>query len=189
MVQAMTRLTGGARAARSLLQFFPLTVFLAIAFRQGVPQNEDWLLAFMAGGVAALVQLALVRVLFRHAPMSRMIIGVNVYLMLGGVATIINHVPTLNLLNSLRESGLFLCLLGVGVITTLMSPYGFVGAAGSANPSRVRGHSMALLGLAILATAASFHFRGRMMLSAVIPLVVLALASRFAKRRLERSGT
>jgi hypothetical protein len=48
-----------------LLQFFPLTIFLKVGFQNGTPQAADWLNAFVWGGSAAILQLALSRFLSR----------------------------------------------------------------------------------------------------------------------------
>ena len=177
----------GIGVAALLLQFFPLSCFLFAAFRHGDPQPEDWLIAFMVGGVAAVLQVILAMILARSRPLDRLILGVNIYLIVGGLSALTNQLWILQALNELRESGLFLCLLAVGVLTTLGSKAGFVGQADSHGQSRTKRYSLALLLLAIIATIPSFLVRGQLVFSAVIPLTLLTLVNRWLARRIRRS--
>lgn len=169
-------------AGASLLQFFPLTIFVYIAFLHDKPQAADWLNAFLAGGAAAGLQFILACVIFRGRPLNRLLMGVNAYLMIGGVSVLTNQLAILQMLNGLRESGIFLCILAVGIVTTLGTEAGFVGGMNWTDASHVKRCSLGLLILTLIATAASFHFRGNLTLSAVIPLVALAVVNRLLKR-------
>ena len=169
-----------------LLQFFPLTVFLKVAFLNGKPQAADWLNAFIWGGSAAILQLALSILLSRGKPLNRMILGVNWYLIIGGIAVAANQVALLELLNNLKESGIFLCLLIVGICTTVGSKAGFVGAVETSVRRDIRNYSIWLIILTCVAVAASFWFRGQMLVSAAVPLIFLSVAIRLFKRRLQR---
>jgi len=175
--------------ARVLLQFLPLTVFLRVALLQGTPQTENWLLAFAWGGSVAVVQLALFAVFARAHPMNRLILGVDVYLILGGVAVFSNQIGLLQALRGLQESGIFLCLLLVGLVTTMASPAGFVGAPAVSGQHDTKVYSWILLGLAGVGALMSFVFRGQMVFSAAIPLIVLSLATRVFRHRLTRGST
>lgn len=172
---------------RFFLQFFLLTIFLKVAFQNGTPEAADWLNAFVWGSSAAILQLALTRFLSRGHPLNRIILGVNFYLILGGVVVLTNQMTLLEMLNNLKESGIFLCMLIVGISTTVASKAGFVGAVEISLPSRLKRYSLWLLLLTCAAVAASFWFRGKLILSAAIPLIVLSVANRLFKRRLQRS--
>ena len=186
-------MTGKPRAspvvglANHLVQFFPLSCFLFVAFRQGRPQPEDWLIAFMVGGAIAVLQVALTLAITRGRPLNRMLLGVNTYLAIGGLSALTNQLPVLYALNDLRESGLFLCILAVGVLTTLGSKAGFVGQEDSPGRSRTKRYSLALLALAIIATIPSFFIRGQLILSAVVPLTLLSIVNRWFANRIQRS--
>jgi len=171
-----------------LLQFFPLTVFLRVAFFNGAPQASDWLHAFVWGGGAAILQFALFGLFLRARPMNRMMLSVNVYLIFGGSIVLTRQMVLLDAFKQLKESGLFLCLLAVGIATTLGSKSGFVGAHASSRQRDVKVYSLGLILLTCLAVAASFWFRGNMMLSAVIPFIVLSIATRIFKQRLSRAA-
>lgn len=169
-----------------LLQFFPLTVFLKVAFLNGKPQAADWLNAFIWGGSAAILQLALSIFFSRGHTLNRIILGVNWYLIIGGFAVIANQLAFLEVLNNLKESGIFLCLLMVGIYITFASKAGFVGAVEISMQRNIRNYSIWLIILTCAAVAASFWFRGQMIISAAVPLIVLSVATRLFKRRLQR---
>lgn len=173
-------------AGASPLQFFPLTIFVYVAFSHGQPQAEDWLNAFLAGGAIAGLQLILANILSRGHPLSRLLLGVNVYLIMGGIAVLTNQLVVLYILNDLRESGIFLTILVVGVLTTLGSKAGFVGEENRLDPPQVKRYSLGLLVLTSIATAASFYFRGYLIFSAVIPLITLTVANKLIKNLLRR---
>lgn len=172
---------------RFLLQFFPLTIFLKVACQNGTPQAADWLNAFIWGGSAAILQLGLSRFLSRGYPLNRIILGVNFYLILGGVAVLTNQMALLEVLNSLKESGIFLCMLIVGISTTVASKAGFVGVVKISMQRHIKNYSMCLLFLTCVAVVASFWFRGKLIISAAVPLIVLSVANRLFKKRLQRS--
>lgn len=169
---------------RSLfLGFLPFTVFLAVAFRSGQGVEPDWVMAFQLGGLTAFVQYCLLFIFPGQYPPNRIIMGGNLYLMLGGVLMLIGAEKPLLLFRHLQENGLFLCLLAVGIITTLASPAGFVGAQEHAEPLKVRRASLIMLGLTALATLLSFTFKGNLNLSATAPLIALVVLNRILRRK------
>ncbi|AMW35894.1 hypothetical protein HEQ62_09635 [Haematospirillum jordaniae] len=169
-----------------LLQFFPLTVFLKVAFLNGKHQAADWLNAFIWGGSAAILQLALSIFFSRGHPLNRIILGFNWYLIIGGFAVIANQFPFLEFLNNLKETGIFLCLLIVGIYTTFASKAGFVGAVKISMQRNISNYSIWLIILTCAAVAVSFWFRGQTIISSAVPLIVLSVATRLFKRRLQR---
>jgi hypothetical protein len=70
----------------ALVQFFPLSLFAAYAFWHGQPTNERWVNAFTLGAVAAAVQLLIVA--RQPRPLNRLMLGANLYLLVGGAAAI-----------------------------------------------------------------------------------------------------
>lgn len=176
-----------------LLQLFPLTVFLKVAFLNGDPKSVDWLSAFIWGGCAAIFQLAF-HVFYKSAPLNRVVLGVNWYLIIGGGAVITNQREILGVFYNLKESGIFLCLLMVGVYTTFLSRSGFVGSTPSCQESSegemaiqliIRRYSIFLIILTCASVVASFVFRGNIIISAAVPLIVLSVIARLLKRRLQ----
>jgi len=169
-----------------LLQFFPLTIFVRAAFWSGTPQTDDWLRGFVWGGVAAILQLVLSLLLLRRHPLNRIILSVNLYLMLGGAAVLSKQMVLLEGFNQLRESSIFICMLIVGICTTTASKAGFVGVTATCLQPDVRRYSLYLLGLTCVALAVSFWFKGQILLSAAIPLIIISIVARVFKRRLSR---
>ncbi len=168
-----------------MLQFFPMSVFLRTALLNGKPQASDWLYAFMWGGSASILHLALLTFFSRDKPLNRIILGVNLYLIIGGIAVVTNQTALLNLLKILKESGIFLCLLVVGVSTTFASKAGFVGVTEPSMSKDIRSYSIWLIILTCAAITASFLFKGQMIVSAAAPLISLSAAVQLFKRRLQ----
>jgi len=177
----------GWKIAAQLLQFFPLACFLFAAFRRGTPQLEDWLIAFMVGGAAAAIQVVVALALARGGALNRLVLGANAYLAVGGLAALAGQMWLLQALNGLRESGLFLCVVAVGAVTTFGSKAGFVGQEDRSGRSRTMRYSLGLLALAALAAVPSFCLRGQLLYSAVIPLTLLSIAQRWLAGRLQRA--
>lgn len=171
--------------ATHLLQFLPLSGFLLVAFRHGPPGPEDWLVAFMAGGAIAVLQVLLTLAFARGRPLNRMLLGVNAYLAVGGFSALANQLRILQALNDLRESGLFLCILAVGVFTTLGTRAGFVGREDRSGAGRTARYSWGLLAVTAIATIPSFLLRGQLLYSAVIPLTVLSMLHRRVGNRIQ----
>ncbi|WP_020394785.1 hypothetical protein [Thiolinea disciformis] len=169
-----------------LLQFFPLTVFLKVAFHSGAPQAGDWLNAFMWAGAAAILQLVLLLFFTRGEPLNRLVVSINVYFILGGIAVLTNQIGFLEILNKLKESGIFLCMLVVGIVTTFASKAGFVGIVDFSRQGDIRHYSLVLIMLTAVGLVLSFWFRGHILLSSC-PLIVIGLTNQFFKRQLQRS--
>jgi hypothetical protein len=167
--------------AFAFIQFLPLSLFASYAFWYGAPSNERWVEAFTIGALAAAIQLLIV--LSRGRPANRLVLGANLYLLVGGIAATARQWWLLGVYGRLTETGIFLSILTVGVLATLLTPAGFVGVRG-ANVQAVRWYSAWLLMATLVATAASVAFRGNRTWSAVVPLIGLALLQRVFARRL-----
>jgi hypothetical protein len=167
----------------NLVQLLPLSVFATYAFWHGPPpaMSERWLTAFLVGGAVALAQLGIA--VWRRRPISPLILGVNLYLIVGAVASRARLWEVLKVYDALAESAIFGAILLVGVVTTAASSRGFVGVA---HPERRRVvlASLALLAAVGLGLVASFAFRGRTTLSAALPLVLLLFVNRRLAARL-----
>ena len=165
------------------VQFVPLSLFAAYAFWAGpAPSRERWMSAFMVGGAAALLHLLLV--LRQPTPVNRLLLGANLYLLVGAAAAVTRLWPLLLVYAELKEAGIFVWMLLVGIVTTAASPAGYVGRL-HANDRRVRAFSLALLGLTALALAMSVAFRGNATWAAVVPVTALALANQILAHRLD----
>lgn len=168
-----------------LLQFLPLSAFATYAYWNGPPDgHERWLGAFMIGAAAAGLQLAVA--LPRPEPTNRLVLGTNLYLLVGGAAAFTRQWRVLHLYGVLRESAIFVVMLLVGAATTLWSPAGYVGAT-HRDRRRVRVYSVYLLAVTAGGLATSLAFQGHGRWVVVVPLIALALANRYLVRRLDRA--
>jgi alpha-beta hydrolase superfamily lysophospholipase len=168
--------------ASGLAQFLPLSVFATYAFRHGPPTSQRWVEAFELAAVVALIQLVVL--LPRRRPINRLILGANLYLLAGGAAAVTRQWWLLDAYGVLRESAIFLSMLVVGVVATLVSPAGYVGAD-AAPRDEVRWASLWLLEATLVATLVSLAFRGSRTWAAVVPMIALAVLQRALRSRLQ----
>lgn len=169
----------------ALIQFFPLSLFAAYAFWHGAPDEQRWREAFEIASLAACVQLAIV--LPQPRPANRLVLAANIYVMLGGLAFLTQQWWFLHLYDALRESAIFITMLGVGIASTLFTASGY--AAIASVPRQVVIHaSLWLLAATALALAVSLLFRGDRTLAAVLPIICLAVVQRILVYQASRSS-
>ncbi len=108
----------------SYLHLLPVAVFMFYARAYGMNERA-WVGAFELGGVVAALVIAL---LWHHnVIMDRIMLGLNIFLMLGG-AGFLGGIDTILDWYSMSKGGpLFSCIAAIGLITTFCSPRGFVG--------------------------------------------------------------
>ena len=68
-------------------------------------------------------------------------------------------------------------MLAVGVVTTLVSPAGFVAACGAKRQVFIG--SLALLAAVAIALSVSVYFKGNVKFAAVLPVIALSWFNRF----------
>lgn len=168
----------------ALVQFFPLSFFATYAFWHGAPTNDRWVDAFQLASLAGLIQLAIV--LPQSRPANRLVLAGNLYLILGGLATITHQWWFLHIYDVLRESAIFIFMAVVGIVATFATPSGFIGVS-SASLGSVRAASYWLLGATVLALPISFAFSGNRTYAAVLPIIALAVLQRYLAFRVQRS--
>ena len=164
-----------------LLGFMALAVFAALAFSQGAPSDDRLLFAFKVGGGLAVVELAVLTC--RAALANRLVVGANLWLAAGGLAALTRQWWWLEGYRHLGESGLFIGIAAVGLVTTLFSEAGFVGVRGERR--RIRLGSVVLLVAVLAALAMSVRFRGSVQWAAVVPVIALSWLNRLLKRVVE----
>lgn len=161
------------------VQFLPLSFFATYAFWHGEPTDDRWMEAFQWGALAALIQLLIV--LPQRRPINRLILAANLYLLVGGGAVLTHQWWLLQTYGVLREAGIFIAILIVGIVTTLVSPAGFI--ATLATQSEVRRASLRLLVAVMLALGMSLVFAGDTTWAAVVPIICLAIFYRVLQVR------
>lgn len=167
-----------------LLQFLPLSIFVIYAYWDGPPNTARWLNAFTVGGIAAVLHTSGFALFSKT--INRLILGANVYLIVGGFLALMHVLPALRLLNDMREAGVMTCIAIVGFVTTFFSPAGFIGLE---HPDRRRVvlYSALLLLMSLVASFASFYNRGNTTVAAVIPIIILSIANRVFISRIRRA--
>lgn len=167
-----------------LLGFLALAVFAAIAFAPGTASDERLVVAFKVSSVVALAELAVL--LYRPSPVNRLILAANLWLLAGGLAAFLRQWWWLKGYQWLGESSLFLSMLAVGLVTTVVSPAGFVATHGQ--PRKVFWASLALLLGVAAALAVSVLWRGDIKFAAVLPVIALSWLNRFLRATAARGA-
>ncbi len=166
----------------AVVQFLPLSIFMGYAFAQGSPTDDRWLEAFQVGAIAAIVQLLIV--LPQRKPANRLILAVNLYLMLGGLSAISRQYWLLQFYGVLKESAIFILILGIGFITTFSTSAGFTAVAGVPK-NLARRASFQLLAITVFALAISVVFQGDHVLAGVVPMLCIVVLHQVLRYRLK----
>jgi len=161
-----------------LLGFFALAAFAAHAYANGAPTDERFVDAFKLAACLAAVELFLLS--RRAAPTNRLIVGANVWLLVGGIAAFAQQWWLLRGYQRMGEASLFLSFLAVGVVATVLTPEGFVAAHGPKRQVVVA--SVALLVAVLFALWAAIAFRGDVKFAAVLPVIGLSWLNRGLQR-------
>ena len=131
----------------------------------------------MCGAVAA---IELVVLLARAAPANRLIVGANLWLIAGGLAAFLEQWWFLRVYQHFGEASLFFAMLCVGVLSTALSPAGFIGKLGQRD--KVLRASVLLAGAVMVAMLVAIYFRGNVKVAAVVPVIALSWLGRFLRR-------
>lgn len=173
-----------------LLGFLSLSVFAAYALSRGnTPSDQFWIDAFRLAGPIALLECLAMRGL--PMPPNRLVLGANVWLMIGGAAAWLQWWELLQAYQRIGEASLFMGMVLVGALTLYGSEAGFVGAHGPA--ATVRRASLLLLLAVLCATAWAWVMRGHYGISSVAPVIILAWLNRalkfYVRRRAATEGS
>jgi uncharacterized membrane protein YdcZ (DUF606 family) len=162
-----------------LLGFFALAVFAAYAFGQGAsPSDARMITAFKLGACLAVVELI---ILARRAkPANRLIVGANLWLLIGGLAAFFQVWWVLQGYQRFGEASLFVAILLVGIVSTLALPGGFVATQGPRRKVLIA--SGVLLAAVLAALANAIAFKGDARLAAVLPVIALSWLNRALQR-------
>ena len=168
-----------------LLGFLALACFAFLASGRGPASDDTLLMAFKASSPLALAETAFL--LWRPAPVNRLILGANLWLCAGGLAAVLEQWWWLLGYQRLGEASLFLSMLVVGLVSTALSPAGFVAALGERR--RVVQASLGLLAAVGLALCVAVWFRGDVRYAAVFPVIALSWLNRLLRRAVARPDT
>jgi len=163
------------------LEALPLALFLLYIRQIDTELPTEWQGPFVAGGIAALGVILLF--LHRKQVFNRLLLGINLYLISGGLAFITHQWWLNRIYCQLQASGMLLWIIATGIASLLISSRGFIGVD-SPDAGGIRTCSFYLLLVSILAFALSFGFRGNPMLSETVPFLGLFLARNTMKTKL-----
>ena len=160
--------------AEYLLGFFALAVFAAYAFGTGETSTERLITAFKFGASLAAIELLFLAV--RKTPANRLILGANLWLILGGFAAFTQQWWFLRVYERFGEASLFATIFAVGVVATAVTPSGFVAAVGTKR--KVMLASLTLLAAVGGALVLAIAYKGNVKIAAVLPIIGLSWLNR-----------
>lgn len=164
-----------------LTEAIPLAIFMIYMSQIDTQIPENWESVFITSGLAATTVMALF--LMKEKMFDRVFLGINLYLVSGGLAILTHQWWVNRMYDHLHASGVILWITAVGMITTFLSPAGFVGI-NSPDTNRVKKFSFILLLYCILAFVVSFLGRGSELFSQIVPFTGLFLLQGVLKEKL-----
>ena len=168
--------------AWSIIQFVPLSVFLILS-ETGDDNYDPWPRAFMTGGSIAAIGFIVVWNFAQRLRFDRLLIGVNVFLIIGGLITASDNESLISAYRWLREAAMFGWIIVVGLIATLSTKRGFIDVEHNDSKAVQRASWLALICCGI-AFGISFYFRGSGSLwAAPAPFIGLVIARRLVQWR------
>jgi hypothetical protein len=168
-----------------LLGFFALALFAFLAFGRGPTSDDGFVLAFKVSGLVAAIEVAVL--LFRTKPANRLILGANIWLIAGAAAAYLELWWWLRVYQQFGEASLLVSILVVGLVSTWLSPSGFVAKLGPI--IEVRRASLFLLASVLVALLLAVYFRGDVKYAAVLPVIALSWLNRLLRLRVSLPRT
>lgn len=179
--------TGGARALGVLaevVQFAPiLTLASSFIVAGDVDLERAGTLFLVAAAEAIAITCGLIAL---RRPLNPVLLGTNLWLLLGAVAFGIPVDPLAGVLGRIRAAGLFACALAVGGLLTALSPGGYLGVQLLDRGAVLRGSGI-VLALTAVALAWSWVFVDDIRLGGGLPFIALNVARRLIARRMTRA--
>lgn len=169
-----------------LIQFLPLSTFATYAYWFGEPSNARWVDAFKMGATLAIIQLALMLYFARRSPLNRLVLAANLYLIVGGIACVMQWWDFMSFYATAMESAILGLMVVVGIVSTIFSQHGFIGINIEAQQQFIRRYSAVLLASTLIAFVVSLIFRGDRTYAAVIPIICLAVILQLLKHRIKK---
>ena len=167
-----------------LVQLVPIVSFALPFVSRGEVDIGRAATGFVVGAVLA-VAISLLLVRLGHVQ-NPILIGTGLWLCLGALAFNVPLPALARWLASTQAFGLFVAAFGVGLVTTMFSPAGYIGCR-QGDASWVRRASVALLLATGLVAAWAFWFRTDVRIGGGLPFIVLNVTRRIMIRRAPRS--
>lgn len=164
-----------------IVQFLPLTVFLYISRKYGFA-NETWEVAFISSALLGILQLIILMWLV-GSRLNRLIAGVNLFLVTGGIAFYFDITFLKNIMGYLQEAGIVFFVGVVSFLSILFTPTGIFEDKVSAN-NREKEFSWYFFTGLIIVFAWAFYFRGNILVAGAIPFVTLIVCKATLKNKI-----
>lgn len=169
------------------VELLPLMAFLAYAREIDTrAAGMHWQGPFLVGGGLAVIALA--TLVWKKVVVNRITLGINLHLMTGAAAFLLQLWWLLRLYGSLKAAGMLAWVVIVGVVTLIGSPHGFIGVPHGERKA-ICLHSCALFLVAVGAFVTAWVFQEHARLSTVIPFAALYGAHALLRARVSaRAG-
>lgn len=164
-------------------QGLPMLVFVAFA-SQATLETERFPLAFM--GACPFALLMLLALAWTRTPAHPLMLGANLYVVLGGASIWLGLDSLHAVYAQLRATGMFIAVFVVGLLLTLWSRRGLVRARTPNAPSRRM--DVFMLAAVALAGLASWQLRATPMFAGGPPFMVCLLLYAAMRARLQHSA-
>ncbi len=166
-----------------VIQFAPILTLASSFVVSGAVDLERAATLFVVAAVEAVA--VTVAVLALRGRLNPVLLGTNLWLILGAVGFGLPVGPLAELLGRFQAAGLFACALLVGVALTGASPTGYVGVELSSRRAVLAGSAIMLL-LTAAALAWSLVFVDNVRLGGGLPFILLNVSRRVLGRQLVR---
>ena len=166
---------------RYILEAVPLSVFLVCIKQIDQTIPMAWQAPFLVSGILALVIILFL--LYKNHLFNRILLGINLYLITGGLAFMTEQYWLNQIYGHLQSSGMLIWVILTGLATLIFSPSGFIGVPYCAEKPTVRKYSVYLFCMAVCAFIFSFAFKGSRLLSEIIPYTGLFIAQAALRRK------
>jgi len=167
----------------NIIEFIPISAF-GFVVRLTSENGVNWKLAFIIGACFAVIEKGLLMV--KRFPLDRILLGTDIFLIIGGAGYLFNIQLVLNIYISLFHATLFASLLIIGLLTTFLTERGFIGTK-----HHERGlviiYSLYLLGAGVVVFLVSLAFRGNYFLAGILPFTGIIVINRILAKRLRES--
>ena len=170
-----------------IVEAIPLIIFLGYLRIIDTQIPDNWKMPFLVSGCAAI--FVIVFSFYKKTVLDRILLGFNLYFITGGVAFITRQWWLNRIYDQLHASGLLLWVIIIGLATTFISSYGFIGVK-SSDTNSIKKYSFYLLFFSTIAFSLSFVCRGNRLLSELVPFISLFVLQGILKKKIaEKSIT
>ena len=163
-----------------IFEAIPLSVFLFYIRFVDAKNLQNWQSTFIVCGLVSF--LIIILFLYRKILFNRILLGINIYLLCGGIAFITNQWWLLEIYDNLQASGMLVWIIIIGIVSISLSSRGFIGVQ-ALDIKSVKKFSLYLLLFSLCAFIISFGFRGNRILSEILPFIALYVIQSLFKNR------